>query len=178
MSETRLAWHFVGETLRDGQPVPANGEWLEHEGELVMCAAGLHASTHVGDALEYAPGNILCRVRLGGKIIEGADKMVGSRRKIIWRVDAAPVLRAFGRWCALRVLHLWEAPDVVIRYLRTGNEDMRAAARDAAWAAARDAASDAAWAAAWDARSTQLVKMIREARAGKTEWVFEEQADE
>ena len=25
-----LAWHFVGDRLRDGRPVPKDGEWLEH----------------------------------------------------------------------------------------------------------------------------------------------------
>jgi hypothetical protein len=37
-------WHFTGPTLRDGRPLPADGEWLEHAGPLVMCESGLHMS--------------------------------------------------------------------------------------------------------------------------------------
>jgi len=35
------AWHFVGETLRDGSPVPADGEWFEVSPPLVICTHGL-----------------------------------------------------------------------------------------------------------------------------------------
>ena len=64
-----IAYHFVGETLRDGRPVPADGEWLEHDGELVMCQSGLHASPSPWEALQYAPGAVLCRVELDGEIL-------------------------------------------------------------------------------------------------------------
>ena len=69
--------------------------------------------------------------------------MVARRRKILARVDLTEVCRAFARAEAFRVMHLWDAPDLVRRYLETGDETIRAAA----WAAARAAASDAAWAA-------------------------------
>ena len=147
------AYHFVGSTLRNGQPVPPDGEWLEYDGPmpLILCERGLHASLHPFDALQYAPGPILCRVEVGGKIVQGGDKLVAIRRRIIARVDATDLCRAFARRCALDVAHLWECPPVVREYLETGREEIRAAARDAAWAAAWDAARDAAWAAAWDA---------------------------
>ena len=60
----------------------------------------------------------------------------------------------FARWCSLRVVHLWDCPDVVMQYLETGDEELRDAAWNAAWdawdATAADAA-DAAWNAAWNA---------------------------
>ena len=59
------AWHFVGEMLRDGRPVPPDGEWLVHDGKLVMCESGYHASEQLLDALYYAPGSIICRVEMG-----------------------------------------------------------------------------------------------------------------
>jgi hypothetical protein len=166
------AWHFVGETLRDGRPVPADGEWLEHDGELVMCKSGLHASVRLIDALKYAPGATICRVELDGEIVEDDDKVVAMRRRIVWRVDGDGLLREFARWCALQVIHLWNAPDVVREYLETGNEDLRAAAWAAAWDAAWDAAGDAAWdaagaaagAAAWGAANERLEQLAREAR--------------
>jgi hypothetical protein len=160
MSKTVLAWHFVNDRLRDGRPIPADGVELRHEnGPVVMCQSGLHASRSLLDALNYAPGHTLCRVEMRDIVAEDDDKLVARSRTILWRIDAEPVLRQFARDCALEVLHLWAAPDVVVEYLLTGDESLRAAARDAAraaawdaaWAAARDAARDAAWDAAWDA---------------------------
>ncbi len=74
-------------------------------------------------------------------------------------IQAEPILRQFARECALDIIHLWDPPEIVFQYLKTGNESIKdaawdaawAAARDAAWAAARDAAWDAAWAVAQDA---------------------------
>ena len=158
-----LAWHFVGATLRDGQPIPAEGEWLEHKGRMVMCESGLHFSRLPHQALEYAPGATLCLVEIGGEVIEekDGDKGICSRRKIIARMDATDLLRFYARMQAVKALEYWdtEPPEVVCDYLMTGDESIRDAARaaawdaarDAAWAAARDAAWAAARAAAWDA---------------------------
>ena len=164
------AYHFVGDKLRDGRPVPPVGEWLVHDGPMVMCKSGLHASRHPFDALTYAPGPILCLVDCDEIAAEDADKLVCRRRRIVARFDATTILRAFARRCALEVIHLWQAPQVVRKYLTTGDESLRAdAARAAAWdvayavsdaaryaasaavsdAAASDAARDAAWDAAY-----------------------------
>jgi hypothetical protein len=126
------------------------------EGEIVPCKHGLHASERPLDALSYAPGLVACKVILSGKIIShNGDKYAASERKYIHIADATETLRLFARKCALDVIHLWDAPDVVVRYLKTGDELLRAAAWDAAWDAARAAAGDAAWdaarAAAWAA---------------------------
>lgn len=147
MTAPVLAWHFVGNTLRDGRPVPPDGEWLVHDGRVEMCHSGLHASRHPFDALQYAPGSILCWVECDDVVSEDGDKLVCRRRRIVARRDMTDALRAFARGEAARVLHLWEAPEVVRRYLESGDESLRAAARAAAW----DAARAAAWAAAWDA---------------------------
>ena len=153
-----LAWHFVGDTLRDGSPVPADGVKLVHTGPVVPCESGLHASRHPFDALNYAPGPVLCLVECGGIIVphgDPEDKITCSERTIVARMNATPLLRYFARQQALSVVHLWDAPQVVLNFLM-GDDAARAAAgdaawaaaRDAAWAAARDAARDAAWAAA------------------------------
>ena len=72
------------------------------------------------------------------------------------------MLRAFARQCALDVIHLWNAPQVVRDYLTTGDESLRDAAGNAAYAAvyaaraavyAERAASYAAGAAASAARA-------------------------
>jgi hypothetical protein len=144
---SRVAYHFVNTALRDGRPVPADGEWLEHAGDVVLCESGVHASECPFDALQYAPGNVLCLVELDGEILTGNDKLVASRRRIIKRIDAEPLMREFARWCALQVVELWDAPEVVRQYLTTGDESLRDAAWDAAGAAARAAAGAAARAA-------------------------------
>jgi hypothetical protein len=146
------AWHFVGSTLRDGRPIPPDGEWLVHTGPVKICLTGLHASRRPAHALEYAPGPVLCRVECDDIVTEDHDKFVCRRRRIIQRADITETLRYYARMQALSVIHLYDdPPDVVLDYLMTGDESIRAAARAAAWAAARDAARDAAWDAAWAA---------------------------
>ena len=147
-------WFSDGDRLRYGdRRIPAVGVTHRHKGPLRLCNAGLHASIDVLDALEHAPGDTLWVVECGGEIIEGDDKLVCSEWTYVSRHDVD--LRAFARWCALQVVHLWNCPEVMRQYLETGDEALRAAAKDAAWteagAAARSAAWAAAWAAAWDA---------------------------
>jgi hypothetical protein len=102
------------------------------------------------------------------------DDRIPSRDRIWVFGKAMPksTCREFARWCALQVIDLWDAPDVVREYLETGNEEIRcaaraaarasmraaagAAARDAARAAARSAAGDAAGAAARYAAGDQV----------------------
>src|SRR5574343_1350583 len=143
--------HFVSDKLRDGRPVPPDGGWLVHDGELVMCKLCLHASRHPFDALAYAPGPVLCLVDCDEIEAEENDKLVCRRRRIVARFDATTMLRAFARQCALDVIHLWNAPQVVRDYLTTGDESLRDAAGNAAYAACD--ASDAARAAASAARA-------------------------
>ena len=143
-----LAWHFVGATLRDGRPVPADGELLVHDGPVVWCRSGLYASLDPFDALQYALSTNLCRVECADLIHCEDDKLVCRRRRIIKRRDATEMLLAFARWSALQVTHLWDAPLVVKRFLETGDDSLRAAASAAVSAAESDAASDAVSAAA------------------------------
>ena len=149
------SWHFVSDTLRDGQPIPADGEPLIHQGRVEICSSGLHASKRLIDALQYAPGHTLCRVNCSDIVETQNDKFVCRERTILWRIDGKEILCKFARMCVLDVAHLWDAPPVVVQFLKTGNEEIRiaawTAARDAAWDAARAAARDAAWNAAWAA---------------------------
>ena len=152
MNKAILAYHFTdGWQLRDGQPLVVGSEYV-FDGDPVMCESGYHASRHVFDALKYAPGSILSRVECREITDEWGDKIVCRRRRVIATIDATKILQKFARMCALDVIHLWDAPDVVVRYLKTGDESIRGAAWSAAWAA-RDAAWDAARIAAWAAAS-------------------------
>jgi len=149
-------YHFTGDKLRDGRPIPAVGEWLNHEGQIEMCVSGLHASAHPFDALKYAPGNLLHKVILKDIVEKQDDKVVARSRKIVATIDATELLRRFARQQALSVVHLWDAPPVVKEYLETGNEELRAAAWNAVRAAAWDAAGDAAGDAAREQFSTAV----------------------
>ena len=159
-------WHFLKENKKlgygDNRVVQAGKTCrVPKDRPLVLCSYGVHASKRIIDALQYAPGPIICRVELKGEILHDSDKSVAYERHVIGMIDGADILHKFGRLCALDVIHLWKAPEIVIRYLKTGNKSIRAAAEDAAWAAvwvaardaaratARDAARDAAWATAW-----------------------------
>ena len=162
MTKTINGWWFsAAKTLPngDGRRI-ALGRTHKVKGEIIPCRNGLHASVKPHDALNYASGPIVWRVRLSGVVVPyNADRHAASERTYLaGGIDVSETLRAFAKRCALDVIDLWDAPEVVIRYLKTGDESIRAAARvtaqDAAWAAgdaARAAARDAAGAAAWDA---------------------------
>jgi len=123
-------YHFTGNELRDGRPLPPLGVWLKHDGDVVLCQQGLHASKDAFDALQYATGELLHRVNLRGDLIHSTDKSVGRERRILATIDATDVLRRFARTVALDVAHLWDPLQVVIDSKRA-----------AAWDAARDAAT-------------------------------------
>ena len=148
---SNFGWHFVGEKLRDGRPIPRDGVWLEHDGPVVICMSGLHGSRLPWHALLYAPGDVLCRVEFDGIVDEDDDKLVARRRRILCRADISETLCYFARMQALSVAHLWTPADVVIEYLMTGDERIKDSARDAARVAVWDAARDAARVAVWDA---------------------------
>src|SRR5690606_25169930 len=118
---------------------PPDGEWLVHDGPVVLRESGLHASRRPGDALQFAPGATLCLVDLDEIVEEERHELVARRRRSVRRVDLTADLRSFACACARDVLHLWDAPDVVRRYLDTGDETLRDAAWCATWAAERDA---------------------------------------
>jgi hypothetical protein len=175
-----MGWHFttIDKRLGSGDDrLVVAGETLTVDCDPVLWKSGLHAGYTVMGALQYARGSYLWRVELGGVIVRGQNEMVATERTALWGFDASEALRLFARRCALDVIDLWSAPDVAVRYLNTGDEAIRFAAlvathamshstaakhaaRDTAWAAARDAgyaAADArsAWIAANNARSAK-----------------------
>ena len=181
-----FAYHFTNETLRNGSPIPARNRWLVHTGAITPCESGLHGSQHPFDALRYAPGPYLHYVEIDGELVSHGnpvDKWCGRRRKIIASVDATNLLWTFARSCALSVAHLWDAPDVCLEYLFTGNEELWAASwaasrealwaaswaasRAASWAASRAASWDALWAASWAEHREMFLELVT--------WAFAEE---
>lgn len=97
-----LAWHWLAEdrkTANDyrglGRVDVERGEVLTVDRPIVACHRGLHASKRVYDALYYAPGPILCRVRCWGQVDSHRDKIAAQHREVVWMADATEVLR---RW--------------------------------------------------------------------------------
>ena len=169
------AWHFVRANRKlaygDGRKI-VKGRTLTVDGVPRLCRWGLHASERIIDALEYAPGPIVCRVEIGGQIVRGDDKLCGTSRKVLWWLDATEVLHLFAcrvaeralkeakvtdpRCCAaIKAKRQWLAGRITDEELDAARSAAVSAAvsaaRAAAWAAAWAAAKEAAWAAAWEA---------------------------
>ena len=147
-------WHFLSNDgcLRYGsrdKVVPKHTQILPLDTKILPCKNGFHASERAIDALQYAPGPIVSLCTLHGIIIPHGnpiDKCAAQGRTHIWIADATKTLREFSIWCALSVIHLWDAPQIVYDYLNTGDEKIRAAA----WAAR----------AAGDAQNKKLTEML------------------
>lgn len=110
---TELGWHFAQDNMRTrytDEPITV-GEWLECEGEIELCANGMHASKNIMDALGYAPGSMICRVEVEGEILEGDDKIAGRRRRVIYAIDGKRLLHEFACRCAEDALALIPNPD-------------------------------------------------------------------
>jgi hypothetical protein len=174
MSDKVLGWHWLPDNgcLRHPPHTKVEvGQTLTAEGPLELCENGMHASRRALDALQYAPGAIVCRVELSGEIVEGHDKLCARHRKVLAMADATKTLHEFACWCAEQALlrereagrepnpRSWAAIEVKRKWLKGEANDDRldvawAEAWDAVWPAARDAtraARDAAWAVARDA---------------------------
>ena len=184
-------WHFLRNdgTTGKGRIKVKVGETMRAKGKIVPCQNGLHGSVRAIDALRWAPGNMVQRARLSGVIVPHADgdqidKYAAAERTCLAIADATTTLEYFTRWCALSVIDKWDASQIVLDFLMTGDEEIRAAAmnaaraaaaawaasaaaRDAAWAAslaARHAVSAAAWAASAAARDAAMNAVCDAAR--------------
>jgi hypothetical protein len=154
-----LAWHFLPEDRRlrwGSREIVEVGRTLKMKGKPELCNRGFHASRRIIDALNYAPGPILCRVGVGGTILEDNDKLVGTTRRVVAMADASPMLHLFAcdvAEAALKAAGVTDARALgVIQAKRLWVAgDITDAEMDAAWEAAWDSARAAAWDAAWDA---------------------------
>ena len=160
--KTILAWHWSdGPKCRyDDRPI-VPGQTLIYEGAepIELCKRGLHASTKILDALKFAPGTTISRVRLSGEILRGTDKIVATHRETIWSFDAEYILISWAADCAERALlrerkagrepaeACFAAVEAARRFVKEPSEENRRAAYAvscAAWAA-----RNAAWAASY-----------------------------
>ena len=114
--ETIEAWHFLPNDRRlrwGSREFVYPGHTISVDCVPKLCEQGLHASTSIINALEYAPGSVLCRVVVGGSVVHGSDKIAGTTRTALWIADAAPLLRSFA--CLLLI-----AAQVIHRAVNVG----------------------------------------------------------
>lgn len=91
-------WWFsrTNNKLRYGDNrVAAIGRKHKIKGYPILCERGFHASTNILDAIQYAPGPILWKVKISGEIISSTDKMVGTQREYTHRIDITDILNNY-----------------------------------------------------------------------------------
>jgi len=166
---TVKAWHFVRDdgtiktdSMRRSLRVK-QGQTLVWRQPIELCRRGLHASMLPLDALAYAPGCMVCRVECSGETLHREDKLVCSRRRVLWMADATMVLHEFGIWCAERALALVDNPDArSLSALRVKRLWLAGEATNGELSAAWEASWSAAFAAA---RSADIVAATAAAEA-------------
>jgi hypothetical protein len=156
-------WRFIPADHRlgygDGREV-REGETLTVDGEIGLCARGIHGSEKLTDALRYKRSPVLTMAVLSGDIASDDEKCCASvcrTDRILTREETDRFLRLFAVRCARRVLDVADEKhratlentlDVAERYaLGDATENDLTTARAAASAAASAAARDAEWAA-------------------------------
>ena len=181
-----LAWHFTdGLKLRDGQPLEV-GKTYTHKGKVKICESGYHASEHLLNALQYAPGAQLSRVECWGSVKTQDDKLVAENRTVLWTMDATMILHEFAYRVAEQTLAKIDNPDprslaaieAKRKWMRGEISDKelyvtRSAAESVALLAAWSVAESAAWYAVWLVAESAalsdfdklLTQMVEEAHA-------------
>lgn len=186
------AWHFIKDDykLRYSDELVEIGKTYSvgNPDKIELCNHGMHASVCVYDALNYAPGPIICRVKLSGKIVKGDDKVVAEHRKVLWIADMSYALHEFACNEAERALMLVDNPDPRSLAAIKAKRDWLCgkitdvemdAARDAAIAITCSAAMDAAWAAAWSAaRASARATAWSNARAATRDTAWDAARDD
>ena len=104
-----LKWTAPGRvpSYQGGAPLPVPGEWTTTIEIPVMCRQGWHAFRWEDAAHHVAAELWVCE--LGGRIVEGPDKVVAERLRLVERVPISDAQwRHFAADCAESVLYLFE----------------------------------------------------------------------
>ena len=194
MAEMIRAWHFLRDDMRSGsgaEPAWTEGEERTITGRLKLCDRGYHSSPTPWDALQYAPGSMLCLVEISEPVKRDKDKAVSRTRRLVRAINIERELRLFACDCAESAVEIVRTrgakPDprslaaiATARRFANGEasvEELDAAATSAA-EAARAAAEDAraAW-AAWAAAEAASAARAARAAAEAAKAQFNEMAE-
>jgi len=110
-------WHFMPGDRRlrygDGRRVRV-GEVMTVDVPPVLCTSGLHASRRAIDAMHFQVGPWVSLVTLGGWVVHGSNKSVGTERTALWIAPAEIILKHFACDEAEMVLRRFEALGEII----------------------------------------------------------------
>jgi hypothetical protein len=85
----------------------------------------MHWCKTLDDAISWAPGTVLCRIKAQGETLHEVDKSVSRRRKVVWMLDVAPIIERYMYQYTVRALKrakvkhksAWKAIEVYKKYL-------------------------------------------------------------
>jgi len=155
-----LKWTAEGRvpSRQGGKPIPLN-RWTARVTDPILCKAGWHACRWEDVSTHIAAELWVCE--LDGTIIEGDDKVVAERLKLVQRVPITDgQFRHFAADRAEGVLHLFELEHPTDDRPRKAIEAARAFADGLIGRPELAAAEAAAWAAAEAAQSDLLLNRI------------------
>jgi len=152
-----LLFRFEGSTLTDGRAMPADGQWVAAR------ASNLFTGYNTPwEALLHATGPTLCVITLSADASYAAESRtwLAKGKKIVKRLNASQMLRAFSLQLALEVAPYWKPSPMVREFLCSGDATLREAVYRTAPCADEgsiDAAADAAHSAAHPLPSRAVV---------------------
>jgi hypothetical protein len=148
------------------------GKWEKHDGTLIMCQSGFHASVRAIDAMSYVACEVLAEVEVRGKKLVQEDKQCWSEMRVVkaflWEKKDSVALSVFAAELVIgnyeKVCPNDKRPRQAIEAAKTwlknptvetssASSAAFSAASSAACSAARSAARSAAWSAAESASS-------------------------
>lgn len=147
-NQSVLAWHFLNDDKtmsfdRFGEVVEVGKTYsIPEDKNPEVGVYGLHGAGRAIDAIKHSNKTMVCRVEIyddisnidtSVDIYNGPTLLAGRHRKVLWMADASKTLKEFARWCILQVIDLLPVPDVVQRYLETGDESLFKATYDAVY---------------------------------------------
>ena len=128
-------------------------EWQETQESLKLCESGFHACRTPLESLQFIYGDKFCIVEADGTIIDGDDKFVASRMRIIKELPTKEIFVRFAIECAKHTLSNYEQmypndnrPRLAVEaaeecLLSNFSKESTLKAESAAWSAAKSAES-------------------------------------
>ena len=99
------------------------GEKIDHEGFVRISCSDLIVFNDPNKALSTESGFCLHEVMIEEKTNDN-NEVIGYQETVLRSVDMMDSILSYMRRCALDVIDLWDAPDIIRKYLETDNEEL------------------------------------------------------